>query len=79
MANYFEITGYWKDDISDKFEGYIVSDMDDSPLDSEPYMEEHIFFFGLSEEDLKEAIRLKEDTAHDYVITSYVKLEPKQK
>lgn len=63
----FSIDGYWKDD-KDNFYGYLVSEFDDVP---KGYSEEDIFFFGLSEDELEEAISLGEDTVHDFVITNY--------
>jgi hypothetical protein len=69
MRNYFEIDGYWKDDKSE-FSGYIVTDYDDH----EENNEEDIFFYGLSEKDIQEAIQEKEDNMLDFVIISYTKL-----
>jgi hypothetical protein len=63
----FEINGYWKDD-KEKFEGYIVSSFNDTNE------EDDIFFYGLSEKDLKEAIKVGEKTVQDFVITAYRKL-----
>ena len=65
MAMYFSIDGYFKDDKSE-FSGYIVKDMDDAGED-----DDDVFFYGLSENDIKEAIEFGEDTVHDFVITSY--------
>jgi hypothetical protein len=65
MANYFLINGYFKDDKSE-FSGYIVKDMDDAGED-----DDNVFFYGLSENDIKDAIEHGEDTVHDFVITSY--------
>ena len=62
--NDFEIDGYYKDDGSE-FYNYIVTD-DETVRNREP-----TFFFGLSEEEIIEAIELKEDTVHDFVITAY--------
>jgi len=70
MANYFSISGYWKDNKSE-FDGYIVTDSDEILEDEE----DKIFYYGLSEVEIKEAIELKEDTVHDFVITSYTKID----
>ena len=67
MANYFKISGYWKDEDNSEFSGYIVTDSDS--VDEEN--DDLIFFYGLSENELKEAIELGEDTALEFVITSY--------
>jgi len=69
MANYFKINGYWKDDKSE-FSNYLVKDTHDV----NEYEDNSIFFYGLSEKDLKEAIKAKEDTAQEFVITSYEKI-----
>ena len=66
----FEVEGYWKDDKDEEFSGYLVAELDCVP---EGYSDDDIFFYGLSEELLKEAIELKENTIHDFVITSYKK------
>lgn len=68
-SKFFYIDGYWKDDHSE-FEGYKVSTFDDSPEDES---EDKIFFFGLSESAIIDAISKGEETAHDFVITSYHK------
>ena len=78
MANYFEINGYWKDN-KVEFEGYIVSSDHSMPTETEPYTDDDIFFYGLSEGDIKQAIHLSKciiplcskRTSHDFVITSY--------
>jgi len=63
----FLIDGYYKDDGA-PFDSYKVAEFDDSPEDDE---DDDIFFYGLSEENIKEAIELKENTVHDFVITNY--------
>jgi len=65
-CNYFSINGYWKDD-KNTFENLIVKEFDE--VDEET--DELVFYYGLSEKDIQEAIELKEETAHDFVITSY--------
>jgi len=75
MANYFSISGYFKDDKSelddfiekDTFEGFIVKDTHDFTDDEDEY----VFYFGLSEDEIKSAIAEGEDTALEFVITSY--------
>ena len=63
MGKYFIINGYWKD-VKSEFSGYIVKEYDDEEDD-------YIFFYGLSESDIIEAIKSIDDTVHDFVITSY--------
>jgi hypothetical protein len=75
-AEYFEIDGYWKDDKS-QFTDYLVCVYDGSEeLDEEDDTE--VFFFGLSEKEIQEAINLGEDTVHDFVITSYLPVKKKE-
>jgi hypothetical protein len=64
----FLINGYWKDDKT-KFSDYVVTDYDDMEDD-----EDEIFYFGLNEEEIKEAIQLGWNTELEFVITSYTKL-----
>lgn len=69
MVNYFSINGYWKDDQT-QFEGYIVKDNHDC-IDGE---DESVFYYGLSEEDIKVSIEKGEGDILDFVITSYEKI-----
>lgn len=66
----FEISGFWND-VKTEFEGYIVSPSDEI----DEVNDDDIFFYGLSEEDIKEAIRHPERTCLEFTITSYSKLE----
>lgn len=66
----YSINGYWKDDKS-TFEGYLVSEYDDT----HPELDDYIFFYGLSEADIKAAIEDGENTILDFVITSYEKIK----
>ena len=68
MSKYFSIDGYWKDDKSE-FYGYIVKEYDDSEEEEE--LDDLIFYYGMGEEDLKQAIEAGEDTIEDFVITNY--------
>lgn len=61
------ISGYWKDDKSE-FNNYLVSEFHDVP---EGHKDDDIFYFGLSESNIKEAIKEKENNSLDFVITSY--------
>jgi len=70
MSKYFSIDGYYKDDKSE-FNGYIVKEYDD--VDEE--LDDLIFFYGLSEEDVKQAIEDGGDDILDFVITSYEEIK----
>ena len=65
MSKYFKIQGYWLDDKSE-FSG-IVKEYDDYNEEEE----DDIFFYGMGEADIKEAIKEGENTTLDFVITSY--------
>jgi hypothetical protein len=67
MRRFFNISGYWKDDKCE-FGDYLVTDFDDHP---EHIDDDLIFFYGLSEEEIKDAIEKGEDTVHEFVITDY--------
>ena len=68
MPHLFEITGYWKDDKTDL--NGLVYEFDECP---DHLKDEDIFFYGLSEENIKELIEAGENSAYDFVITSYTK------
>lgn len=64
----FAVDGYFKDDPESFFFDFLICSYDDTP---EGYSDVVIFFYGLSEEEIKEAIQLKENTVHDFVLTDY--------
>ena len=66
MRKFFYISGYWKDDKSE-FDDFLVTDFDDTIEE----IDDQIFFYGLSENEIKEAVELGEETALEFVITSY--------
>ena len=66
MAKYFSISGYFKDDKSE-FSDFVVKDTHDFTDDEDEY----VFYFGLSEDGIKLAITLGENTALEFVITGY--------
>lgn len=68
---YFSICGYWKDDPTKTFEGYVVK----STETVRQKEDDSIFFYGLSEADVKEAIKLGKGSDLEFVITSYKRLE----
>ena len=63
---YYLISGYWKDDKSE-FDGYIVKEYDSVAEEDD----ENIFYYGLSEDDIKQAIIEGENTGLEFVITEY--------
>lgn len=69
---YFKIKGYWKD-TKDEFDDFIVTNYDDLEKDG-PYTEDEIFYFGLTEEQIKMDIGVAEKTVEDFVITEYEKI-----
>lgn len=60
------VNGFWKDDKSE-FENYLISESHDIKEDENE--DDLIFFYGLSEEDIKKD--LGKETGQDFVITSY--------
>lgn len=65
MSKYFSINGYWKDDLSE-FNKYIVGEYEEvyDPDDD-------VFYYGLSEQEIEEAIKNPSESALEFVITSY--------
>ena len=68
MERYYYITGYWKD-TNENFEDYIIKDGDFE--EGQGLNDDDVFFYGLSEEEIKEAINLKWDSELEFVITEY--------
>jgi len=69
QERFFSINGFWKNDSGDKFEGRIVSNKEWDEEEGEK--DGRIFFYGLSENDIKRAIEEKWATEYEFVITSY--------
>ena len=70
MSKYFSIDGYWLDDKSE-FNGLIVKEYDDMNEEED----DDVFFFGMGESDLKNAIEDAEETVLDFVVTSYEEIK----
>ena len=68
-TEFFEVNGYWKDDRA-PIELAIIKSTDEYD-DRE---DDDVFFYGMSEANIQEAIVLGENTIHEFVITSYIKL-----
>lgn len=68
MSKYFSIDGYWKGNKSE-FYDYIVKEYDDSEGDEE--LDDLIFYFGMGENEIEDAIAMGENTTDEFVITSY--------
>ncbi len=64
----FLIDGYWKDDKA-RFTNYYVTEFEDGDDD------DYVFYYGLSEQDIVDAINDGEQTSLEFVITSYNKLD----
>lgn len=64
----FLINGYWKDDKSE-FSDYVVSSHNDIGDD------DNVFYYGLNESKIQQAIKDKENNILEFVITSYTKIE----
>lgn len=73
----FLINGYWKDDKSN-FSDYLVteyhSDAENLSIDlNNKFDDDDYFYYGLSEDDIINAINDVENTSLEFVITSYTK------
>jgi hypothetical protein len=68
MSKYFSIDGYWKDDLTE-FSGNVVREYDDAAEDEE--VDNTIFYYGLSEDDIIDAIANPDENVLEFVITSY--------
>lgn len=70
MSKYFSICGYYKDDQS-TFDDYIVKETDDINEETDDF----VFYYGMSEDNIKKSIESKGDDILDFVITSYKVLD----
>jgi len=68
MSKYFSIDGYWKDDLSE-FSGNIVKEYDDAEEDED--RDNSIFYYGMGENDIIDAIANPDENSLEFVITSY--------
>jgi len=64
----FLIDGYWKDDKA-RFTNHYVTEFEDGDDD------DYVFYYGLSEQDIVDAINDGEQTSLEFVITSYTKID----
>ena len=72
IQQYFYVSGYFKDS-KEIFENFIVTDFDShNPFD--PYEEDDIFLYGITEEDIISSLE-DENGIWDFVITTYKKIE----
>lgn len=62
----FKIDGYFVDDGAE-FSNYLVTEFDNTP---EGYADDQIFYYGLSESGIQEAIASR-DPVDDFIITGY--------
>jgi hypothetical protein len=72
MSKYFSINGYYKDDKSE-FEGLIVKEYDDAEEDEN--RDDQIFYYGLSDNDLKHSVDTGGNDMLDFVVTSYEEID----
>ncbi len=70
MSKFFSIDGYWKDDHSDTFEGYIVSESE-SDDDENNENDDNIFYYGLSENEIKHSMDTGGNDHLKFVVTAY--------
>lgn len=68
MAKIYSIEGYWEDDHTDEFSGYLVTETDEVP---EGHDDDEFFFHGISEKNLQHAVATKEPVNCEFVVTSY--------
>ena len=68
MSKYFSIDGYWKDDLTE-FNGNVVKEYDDAEEDED--RDNSIFYYGMSENDIIDAIANPDENNLEFVITSY--------
>lgn len=73
MREYFTIAGFWKD-TNENFDGYIVTNYNDELGEDVPYTDDDIFFYGLGESELQQAVDLGWDTAHEFIIADYKRI-----
>lgn len=66
MSKYFSINGYWKDDLTSIVGAVVKADYDDVDYD-----DDDIFYYGLSEQEIEEAIKNPAESGLEFVITSY--------
>ena len=68
MNTYFLINGFWKDGEREVFKNFLVSSADDMGEDND-----NVFYYGLSEKQIKQAIKDGFNTDLEFVISSYKK------
>jgi hypothetical protein len=72
MSKYFSINGYYKDDKTE-FEGLIVKEYDDAEEDES--RDDQIFYYGLSDNDLKHSVDTGGNDMLDFVVTSFEEID----
>jgi hypothetical protein len=72
MSKYFSIDGYYKDDKSE-FSGLIVKEYDDAEEDEN--RDDQIFYYGLSDNDLKHSVDTSGNDMLDFVVTSFEEID----
>lgn len=73
-GKFYTITYAFTDDPENIYEGIVYS-FNCSPEEEESEIDDHIFFYGLDEEDIKKAISSKEPVNMEFYILDYYKHE----
>ena len=73
MAKLFSVNIKWIDN-GEECENYLISEHHDTKNLPYPYTDEDIFFYGISEESIKKAIKSEEPCENEWVITSLNKI-----
>ena len=71
MSKYFSIDGFFNDDKSE-FSGFIVKEFDDT--ETNPNLDDAIFFYGMSKKEIEEAIANPNEN-DEFTITSYKQIK----
>lgn len=72
MNRFFVINGYWLGEPNSSLDGYIVAQNEEA-LESEE-IDSRVFFHGLSEDDLSEAVKTEEPVNGEFVVTAFVEI-----
>lgn len=65
----FRVNGYWEDDKDNPISGYLIAESD-SIDGNRVFNDEDIFYYGMSEQEIKDAIQNKE-SIDGFIITGY--------
>lgn len=71
MNKLFLINGFWKNGDREVFKNFLVSSSSDDGDDND-----NVFYYGLSEKQIKQAIKDGFNTDLEFVISSYKEYKP---